>query len=144
MTDPSVFNRYRITSGPLATQPEDGAIAGAFHLGDTDDKNVALLVKISTRNHWEHVCVEKFRNKFMGKPVREEPTAHDMRLVKDLFFKPEENCVEFFPHAKSVLHAAPFTRHLWRHQIRDFPMPESMRKLTQEEMVEKLKLIEGN
>jgi hypothetical protein len=130
MNNPESFNQFRIKEGPLASTDELGQ-NGAFIIGFKDD--TALLVTVATRAGWEHVCVSKRRKRMLQKPEDVEPDNGDMATVKDIFFKPEETVVEYFPHRESCLHPAPGTRHLWKHNLRDFPMPEVERKKPKQE-----------
>ena len=124
MNDPQLFNQYRIKEGPLASVDENGR-NGAFTLCFKDNANQALQVVSGFHDGWEHVCVTRYEKRGLLKGiVQVEPTNEEMRMVKDLFFKPEETVVEFFPRQESTLHAKEGTRHLWRHTIRDFPIPE--------------------
>ncbi len=125
MNNPELFNPYRIKDGPMKTTDEAGA-NGAFLLNDAQDRDITFLITIASTRNWEHLCVTKHKKAgvFQNGPKQLEPTAQDMRSIKQVFFQPSETCVEFFPEDDSALHAAPLTRHLWRHQFRDFPIPE--------------------
>lgn len=143
MRNPSEFNHLRIREGEMATEDSAGC-NGAFVIGHKLDKSFSLIVTISQRYGWEHVCVTKqVRSRLIGTPKQVEPNTADMQTAKSVFFKPEETCVEFFPHGPSSLHPAPNFRHLWRHSTRDFPMPESKRKLTTDEVQERNRIQEN-
>lgn len=127
MKPPEEFNKFRIRDGAMATTDEAGP-NGAFLIEHGDGK-IALIVTAGCNQGWEHVCVKKMVKPFLGDPKQAEPTTADMQTVKAVFFRPEENCVEYFAHSQSSLHPAKNTRHLWRHAIRNFPMPETERKV---------------
>lgn len=143
MRDCKTFNYLRVREGEHATTDEAGC-NGVFILGNRTDTSFSLIVTISQRYGWEHVCVTKqVRSRLIGRPKQAEPSTADMQTAKQVFFKPEETCVEFFPHGPSSLHPAPNFRHLWRHSTRDFPMPESKRKLNADEVQERNRIQEN-
>lgn len=123
MNDPKSFNVYRVKSGPLATT-DDAGPNGAFVLANKQDKSFILVVTVSQNGQWTKVTVSKQVNKLLGKPVRVDPSQADMQTVKQVFFKPEETCWEYYPHDGSALHSSPGFRHLWHNTIRDIPIPE--------------------
>lgn len=131
MNNPDNFNQFRILDGPLASTNEAGE-NGAFVLVNKQDPDAALLCVVSSQNQWEKVSVTKQRKRMLSGPKPEEPNEADMRTVKAVFFKPEETAVEYHPHERSALFPIPFHRVLWRHKIRDFPMPETERKVSVE------------
>lgn len=131
MNTPDNFNQFRILDGPLASTNEAGE-NGAFVLVNKQDPDAALLIVTCVANQWEKITVTKQRKRMLSGPKSEEPNEADLRTVKAVFFKPEETAVEFHPHSKSALFPIPFHRVLWRHKIRDFPLPETERKVSLE------------
>lgn len=128
MKNPDKFNQFRITIGPLASTDEAGC-NGAFSICHKDDPDAPLLIVACVANNWEKVSVTKQRKRMLGAPKPETPSEADLRTVKALFFKDDETCVEYHPHGKSALFPIPFHRVLWRHKVRDFPVPEVQRRV---------------
>lgn len=128
MQNPDKFNWARITSGPLASTDEAGC-NGAFSICHKDDPDAPLLVILAQAAGWEKCTVTKQRKRMLSSPKPETPSEEDMRTVKSLFFKPEETLVEYHPHSKSSLFPIPHHRVMWRCIYRDFPLPETERKV---------------
>jgi len=137
MNTPDKFNQFRILSGPLASTNEAGE-NGAFVLVNKQDPDAALLVVTCVANNWEKVSVTKQRKRMLSGPKSEEPNEADLRTIKAVFFKPEETACEFHPHQRSALFPIPFHRVLWRSRIRDFPLPETERKVSMEMPVKRI------
>lgn len=91
---------------------EDGG-CGLLFLG-TRHLNKAAFVVWSWGGGWDHVSIS-YRNRV--------PTWDEMCKVKDLFFDPEETCVEYHPARSEYVNCMPYCLHIWRWQDGDMPKP---------------------
>ena len=67
---------------------------------------------------WEHVSVSIPGEK------RKTPTWEEMCAVRDMFFNPDENVVEYHPAKSDYVNNWPFCLHLWRpNDGTEIPMP---------------------
>lgn len=123
---PEPIERYRITAGPMATEPHDRH--GAFkvpldRLDCKDDYGHAQIIvnhgEMEGADGWEHasVTVEK------GGPIT--PTWDVMQAVKDLFWEPEERVVQYHPPESEYVSCHDQVLHLWRPTGEDVPSPPS-------------------
>lgn len=58
---------------------------------------------------YEHVSVTPARDR-----AKSCPTWEEMCAIKDLFFKPEEECVQFHPAKSRDVNIYPYRLHIWR------------------------------
>lgn len=63
---------------------------------------------------WDHVSVS-FPNRC--------PTWDEMCKIKDIFFTPEECCVEYHPQKSRYVNVHPYCLHIWRPQNEKIPQP---------------------
>lgn len=91
---------------------EDGG-CGRLYLG-TSHLNKAATVVWSWGDGWDHVSVS-YSNRC--------PTWDEMCQVKDLFFYPEETCVEYHPARSEYVNVMPYCLHIWRRQDDYMPKP---------------------
>lgn len=63
---------------------------------------------------WDHVSVS-FENRC--------PTWEEMCKVKDMFFYPDECCVEYHPKESEYVNQHPYCLHIWRPQGAEMPTP---------------------
>jgi hypothetical protein len=111
----------RITTGALASQPNERA--GAFMFKLADQRQETYLMVIATDGagapqddptmQWEHVSVHvKFDT---GKKIKERtPSWDEMCLIKELFFDPEERVMQFHPPVTEYVNNHLHVLHLWK------------------------------
>jgi hypothetical protein len=109
-----VPNRYRVTTGPYATDESSG-------------NNGAFLIKIATSAEaircvasdgegWEHVSVSF---------PRRTPTWEEMAFIKALFWEPEDCVVQYHPPESDYINCHPRVLRLWRPVDKEIPRPPS-------------------
>ena len=96
----------------LVQMGEDGGCGRVF-LG-TNHLNKAAFVVWSWGDGWDHVSVS-FRNRC--------PTWDEMCRIKDMFFYPEETCVEYHPAKADYVNICNTCLHIWRPQNVELPKP---------------------
>lgn len=76
---------------------------------------------VSTDKGWEHVSVSLFKNLFSGNrklrrmaTVKRCPTWEEMSYVKDLFWKDDEEVVQFHPPKSEYVNLHNYCLHLWK------------------------------
>ena len=79
-------------------------------------KNQPAKVVFSWGGGWDHVSVS-FRNR--------TPTWEEMCEIKDMFFAPDEVCVQYHPAASEYVNNHLYCLHIWRCQAADIPTPPS-------------------
>ena len=111
------LNRYRLTTGPLASTPEyefNGCflVPLIYHLpkGPTEKRQKLDQVKIicSDGKGWEHVSVSLPDHPYTC------PRWEIMCAVKDLFWLPEETVIQFHPPKSQYVNVHPGCLHLWK------------------------------
>ena len=94
---------------------------GAFYI-PASKRNRALIIIASDwgadGDQWEHVSVRASSSKG-GDAI---PNWGEMCLVKDMFWDPEDACVQYHPRASEYVTAHPYVLHIWR--PRDAVLPE--------------------
>lgn len=56
---------------------------------------------------WEHISVSRPNNK-------KTPTWEEMCAIKDMFFEPEEECIQFHPKHSQYVNFSENCLHIWR------------------------------
>ena len=64
--------------------------------------------------NWDHVSVSL---------TNRCPTWDEMCKIKDIFFRPNECCVEYHPAEKDYVNLHPYCLHIWRPQKETIPTP---------------------
>lgn len=118
--------RRRLEVGPWASTDADG-MNGAFSIplqGFGHKVTANCIVsdgrcadEFPTLAGWEHVSVH-----IVEFGVRKIPTWAHMCAVKDIFWEPEECCVQYHPAKSAYVNDAPDVLHLWKWSG-DFPTP---------------------
>ncbi len=122
----SPINKYRITTGQMATKPEDIGF-GMFIIphgkkvlvistsdGLDDDGNIYIP--------WEHVSVHG-RYTRRNKKIKVTPTWEDMCFVKDLFWDKDEVVVQYHPAEEDYVNVHEHCLHLWKPIQAEMPTP---------------------
>lgn len=91
----------------------DGGSGFIFGL-DVKKPHKYARVVFSWGGGWDHVSVS-FRDRC--------PTWEEMCRIKDMFFYPEERCVEYHPPASEYVNFHPYCLHIWRPQHETLPAP---------------------
>ena len=93
---------------------EDGG-AGLIMLGLDERRPYKKAVVIwSWGDGWDHVSMS-YKDRV--------PTWDEMCKLKDLFFLPEETCVEYHPAKSQYVNIHPYCLHIWRRQDDYMPRP---------------------
>lgn len=71
----------------------------------TKDAMKGMTVIWSYCNGWEHVSID-------GK--KRMPDWNEMCMLKDMFFKDDESCVQYHPPKSEYVNNIPYCLHIWR------------------------------
>lgn len=108
MKNLTYLNEYRLKNACL--------IAISFYGGDPKYngvfrirlKNFRYFTIIATNGGgWDHVSVSPYKG-------NQTPTWEEMCEIKDLFFEPEEEVVQFHPKKSEYINIAKTCLHMWR------------------------------
>lgn len=121
-TDITHLNPYRLTSGPLASTVMNG-INGVF-IVPCPLRRFRLCCLSSDQLGWEHVSVSVVAKD--GFKVNRVPSYEELMHVRDLFWKPEEWVVQYFPAKEEHVNVHPYTLHLWRTPAQAMPTPPKL------------------
>ena len=77
-------------------------------------RGVTFVFVASNGGGWDHVSVSH------GKRC---PTWEEMCVVKDIFFRRDECCVEYHPAEKDYVNVHPNCLHIWKLQNLEMPKP---------------------
>lgn len=104
-----------IIKKPYLQVVESGADGGmGFLYLDRNRPNKRAVVVWSNGGGWDHVSVS-WSNR--------TPTWGEMCVVKDIFFYPEETCIEYHPAQSEYVNQHPNCLHIWRPQNTELPKP---------------------
>ena len=110
-------HNYEITGRPMWMEDvefgEDGGRAHLYGLNRDKPYKPALVIW-SWGGGWDHVSVS-FRDRC--------PTWDEMCRVKDMFFYPDECCVEYHPAKADYVNICNTCLHIWRPQNVELPKP---------------------
>lgn len=81
---------------------------------DWKKPNKSAVVVWSNGGGWDHVSVS-WPNRC--------PSWEEMCRVKDIFFLPEETCIEYHPAASEYVNQHPYCLHIWKPQNEVIPKP---------------------
>lgn len=110
---PPEIERGRITGGPLASQPGTGP-NGRFII--TSPEGIVFQVIASDGGGWEHVSVTTARKKRCL-------TWEEMCFIKNLFWDPDEDVIQYHPARKDYINVHPTVLHLWKPIGIELPKP---------------------
>ena len=94
---------------------EDGG-RGFIYGADPRKPNRPMCVVWSTGGGWDHVSVS-----WMNRC----PTWEEMRMVKQIFFDPEDTTLEYHPAESEYVSLHPYCLHMWRPRFTSIPTPPS-------------------
>jgi hypothetical protein len=103
---PLFLEKCRVTTGPMKSDRGYG-FNGLFIIGE-------LRVIASNGWGWDHVSVSL---------CNRCPTFEELKMIKDLFWDPEETVVHFFPKQSVYINNHPFTLHLWKRHGEAYQLP---------------------
>ena len=92
----------------------DGFSADVYLL--SNPKNRPAFVVASWGGGWDHVSVS-YSNK--------TPTWDEMAEIKNMFFKPDELCIQYHPPEHEYVNFHKHCLHIWRPQWENVPSPPS-------------------
>lgn len=126
MKNLNVLDEYRV---PINSMMGDGIMGdetcGKFII-PSENKRFNYLVIASIDGDWDHVSVSLLTLDG-NHPLERCPRWNEMCFIKDLFFKDEEEVIQFHPKKSEYVNIHPYVLHMWRpHQ--DFLKPLSVRK----------------
>ncbi|MCD8322376.1 MAG: hypothetical protein LUC89_05770 [Oscillospiraceae bacterium] len=101
------LDQYRIKGFPLNNG--NSPIQGAFHI-QTKGRAFAVIASIDRQmdgSPVEHISISHRNEKIY-------PTWDELCEIKDIFFLPEEACVQFFPRKSEYVNIKGNCFHLWR------------------------------
>ena len=67
----------------------------------------ARVIFGSNENGWEHISVSF---------ARRDPTWEEMCVAKDVFWRDDEECVQFHPKKSQYINISSHCLHIWRHK----------------------------
>ena len=95
-----------------------GQDGGAGYIPGLDRKHQNRMAQViwSNGGGWDHVSVS-FKDR--------TPSWDEMCRVKDMFFYPEETCIEYHPKRSEYVNQHQYCLHIWRPQETEIPLPPS-------------------
>ena len=118
MSDWTYLNKFRIRSGPYASDPSYG-FDGAFVLSKPGEAR-GICVVASNGMDWKHVSVS------FGSRSTKTPSWETMCWVKDLFWDDEDWVVQFHPAKSEHVNFHPGCLHLFQPTESVMPTPPSI------------------
>ncbi len=118
------INKFRITSGPMASSDSDGNY-GAFFIPINGSRRLAAVVVASDADvvDWEHVSVHiKYRNK-KNKIVERTPGWNEMCVIKRMFWSDDETVFQFHPERIEYVNINPHCLHMWKKKGANTELP---------------------
>lgn len=114
-------DRYRVRTGPMASDDSAGANGAFFLPGPNGD---VLTVVISDGSGWRH-------SGFVGEPWEHvsvscetrTPTWEEMEWVKRVFWRDDECVIQYHPPRDKYVNCHPHVLHMWKPQGTYIPMP---------------------
>lgn len=85
--------------------------------GCYDWRNETFVFIFSWGRDWEHLSVST---------KRRCPTWDEMGYFKDIFWKPEECCVQYYPRKSQYVNNHPNCLHIWRPLKENVPEPPTI------------------
>lgn len=98
------LKNWRLRRGPLGSDDDMGNTGAFLVPGPLNFKLQVISSGTDEKHGWEHVSVTTYRKKRI-------PTWIEMCFVKEIFWDPEENVIQFHPppvgvHQQSSVHAS--------------------------------------
>ena len=110
-----VPEQFRVKTGPLRSTVEHGN-NGAFRITSLKFPR-AINTIASDGLEFEHVSVSVFNRC---------PTWQEMCFIKDLFWDPEDCCLQYHPPKSEYVNDHDFTLHIWRPIVVEIPRPHKI------------------
>lgn len=101
------LNQFRVKSGMFPGDDHTGAFR--VHVCGRSFNVIASIDGLPGEPQYEHVSVTPASDK-----AKRCPTWEEMCAIKDLFFNPEEECVQFHPAKSRYVNVHPYCLHIWR------------------------------
>ena len=111
-----ILEKFRIKSGPLKTAQVDlyGAFFMPFKSHKTPMKIMASPMDGDPALDWQHVSCS-FPDRC--------PTWDEMCIIKDIFWKPEDCCIQIHPPASEYVNNHKYCLHIWKYMAGEIPRP---------------------
>lgn len=115
------LEKHRVTTGHFASNPGDPF--GAFLIPGRGGK-LRVIFGDGNLTGWEHAsaCFLK-PSGYRGKVRAVPPSWDQMAMVKDLFWKRDECCVQYHPPEEDYVNHCEGALHIWRPTNQQVPMP---------------------
>jgi len=115
------LERYRVTTGPLASRPADG-YNGAFMV--PGPSGVVLACIVSDARHWQQSGLpgQPFEHVSVSLQAR-CPTWEEMNFVKRLFWRDDETVIQYHVPRDRHVNVNEHCLHLWRPTQSKIPTP---------------------
>jgi hypothetical protein len=108
--------------------PNDDA-SGHYMIPHHLIKDYHFFIVFSYGLGWEHMSVTLRKQisstKKTTKPVDRCPTWPEMCFLKDMFWNPDECCVQYHPPMSQYISNAEFCLHIWRPTEVELPAPDA-------------------
>lgn len=119
------LDKYRIEHWMPQTER-----SGAFKVfvGGRSFLVLASVDRIGEDGRWEHIAVTPSNTKRNTCPSWEE-----MAAIKDMFFKPEDECIQYHPKRSRNINSRDLCLHIWRPEDENLRYPDPARVQTIEE-----------
>lgn len=98
----------------VSKEAADGGQAIAYL--SSNKKNIPAAIVFSNGGGWDHVSASYYNR---------VPTWEEMCEIKNMFFHPEEVCVQYHPSESEYVNTFKYCLHIWRKQDDSIPAPPS-------------------
>lgn len=117
-----VPEKYRITNGPMASDPTYGN--NGMFVFQKRGVDMIYVVIASDGMGWEHVSVHLQSSTNVRKTYT--PNWDDMCEIKRIFWGADDTVIQYHPPESDYVNNHPNTLHLWRPIGTDIPRPPSI------------------
>lgn len=117
------INKFRNREHPQLKSTDDIGMNGCFAIPlGLAVYAVCIVAEGNDQIPWEHVSAH-IRMKQNGKWRMRCPTWREMCMLKEIFFKPTEACMQLHPASKDAINIAECVLHLWKPTHQEIPHP---------------------
>ena len=101
-------------------------VGGLYDIAHPKIKKYFFHVGVGTNEGgYEHVSVSlRRRERREIKPVDRCPTWGEMCYIKDLFWKDDEEVIQYHPAKSEYVNLSSYCLHLWRPLLERIPLPD--------------------
>ena len=119
------LNLYRIKHGAMMSDDTAG-LMGSFVIPTKNPSRSLWVISSGPNadNGWEHVSAH-IKERVSKKRVKADtPTWDEMCLLKSLFWRHDECCVQYHPPLTDYVNVHEWVLHLWKPCKANFTMPD--------------------